>query len=130
LIGVRLPVEYGPGALQNEIERWRDARPDAGRFTLSFSGAEPAWRAPRDTPLARALVNAIRAEKMRPTFKWKTGTADFNVVGPAWNCPIAAYGPGDSSLDHTPDEHIAIDEFEKAVRVLVIALRSLVGAGQ
>ena len=22
------------------------------------------------------------------------------VVGPVWQCPIVAYGPGDSSLDH------------------------------
>ncbi len=128
VIGARLPVEFGPDALRREIEAWRNGRPDAHRFELNFSGAELAWRAPKDTPLARAFVDAIRAEKMRPAFKLKTGTADFNVVGPVWNCPIIAYGPGDSSLDHTPHEHIAIDEFEKAVRVLIGALRSLVAA--
>ena len=31
----------------------------------------------------------------RPRFKLKTDTADMNVVGPAWGCPIVAYGPGD-----------------------------------
>lgn len=128
LIGVRLPIEFGPEALQREVETWRADRSEGQRFSLSFSGAEPAWRAPKDTPLARAFVDAIRAERMRPAFKFKTGTADFNVVGPAWKCPIVAYGPGDSSLDHTPYEHVAIDEFEKAVRVLTGALRSLVAA--
>ncbi|BCX03149.1 MAG: acetyl-lysine deacetylase [Candidatus Roseilinea sp.] len=128
LIGVRLPLEFGPEALQREVESWRAGQPNAERFHLSFSGAEPAWRSARDTLLARAFVDAIRAEKMRPAFKLKTGTADFNVVGPIWNCPIVAYGPGDSSLDHTPHEHVAIDEFEKAVRVLTTALRSLVAA--
>jgi LysW-gamma-L-lysine carboxypeptidase len=49
----------------------------------------------------------------------------MNVVGPAWNCPILAYGPGDSSLDHTPDEHILIDEYLAGVRVLREALRAL-----
>ncbi|MCS6848966.1 MAG: [LysW]-lysine hydrolase [Anaerolineae bacterium] len=128
LIGVRLPIEFGPEALQRAVEVWCAGRADAERFNLSFSGAEPAWRSERDTPLARAFVDAIRAEKMRPVFKLKTGTADFNVVGPIWKCPIVAYGPGDSSLDHTPHEHVTIDEFEKAVRVLTTALRSLIAA--
>lgn len=128
LISVRLPIEFGPEALQRAVEAWRIERADAERFSLSFSGAEPAWRSERDTPLARAFVDAIRAEKMRPAFKLKTGTADFNVVGPIWKCPMVAYGPGDSALDHTPHEHVTIDEFEKAVRVLTAALRSLVTA--
>ena len=42
----------------------------------------------------------------------------MNVVGPAWQCPIVAYGPGDSSLDHTPNEHLPLDEFWKAVNVI------------
>ncbi len=33
---------------------------------------------------------AMRAEL--PGFKLKTGTADMNLVGPAWNCPVIAYG--------------------------------------
>ncbi len=130
LIGVRLPADFGPEALQREVEAWLEGQNDAGHFRVSFSGAEPAWRSAKDTPLARAFVEAIRAEKMRPAFKLKTGTADFNVVGPVWNCPIIAYGPGDSSLDHTPDEHVVIDEFERAVRVLTTALRSLIASRQ
>jgi LysW-gamma-L-lysine carboxypeptidase len=126
LIGARLPLEFGPEALQRVVEIWRDDQPEADLLALSFSGAEHAWRSSKDTPLARACVDAIRAEKMRPAFKLKTGTADFNVVGPVWNCPIVAYGPGDSSLDHTPDEHMALDEFEKAVRVLTHVLKALI----
>ncbi len=42
----------------------------------------------------------------------------MNVVGVTWTCPIIAYGPGDSSLDHTPDEHIALDEYARAVATL------------
>jgi LysW-gamma-L-lysine carboxypeptidase len=36
-----------------------------------------------------------------------------------------AYGPGDSSLDHTPDEHVEIAEWERGVAVLVEALQRL-----
>jgi [amino group carrier protein]-lysine/ornithine hydrolase len=42
-----------------------------------------------------------------------------------WKCPIVAYGPGDSALDHTPDEHIDLDEYLRAVRVLTSALARL-----
>jgi len=46
----------------------------------------------------------------------------MNVVGPAWECPIVAYGAGDSSLDHTPREHVSVAEFERAVDVLKTVL--------
>ena len=60
-----------------------------------------------------------------PKFKVKTGTADMNVVAPHWRCPMLAYGPGDSSLDHTPEEHIEIDEYTRAIDVLESVLRLL-----
>jgi LysW-gamma-L-lysine carboxypeptidase len=49
----------------------------------------------------------------------------MNTVGPVWECPIVAYGPGDSSLDHTPKEHIEIDEFHRSIAVLSAALETL-----
>jgi LysW-gamma-L-lysine carboxypeptidase len=57
---------------------------------------------------------------------YKTGTADLNIVAPVWNCPALVYGPGDSSLDHTPNEHIAVDEYGRAVAALAGALVELV----
>ena len=68
------------------------------------------------------MLRAIRTHGGRPKFKLKTGTADMNIVGPAWGCPIVAYGPGDSSLDHTPEEHVDIGEYLRAIEVLVGAL--------
>jgi LysW-gamma-L-lysine carboxypeptidase len=49
----------------------------------------------------------------------------MNVVGPAWGCPILAYGPGDSALDHTPREHISLAEYGRAIAVLKDALARL-----
>ncbi len=126
LIGARLPLGYGPPELRAAAEQWQAAQAaQQAAITMRFEAAEPAWRVPRDTALARAFVEAVRAMGMRPAFKLKTGTSDFNVVGPAWQCPLVAYGPGDSSLDHTPDEHVVIEEFEKSVAILTRALRSL-----
>ena len=61
---------------------------------------------------------AIRAQGSRPNFVLKGGTSDMNVVGAQWTCPIIAYGPGDSALDHTPDERIRLDEYAAAVATL------------
>ena len=90
----------------------------AGAATLRFEGGCSAFRSPRTSPLASAFVRAIRAQGGQPAFLHKTGTADMNVVGPAWGCPIVAYGPGDSRLDHTPDEHLLIEEYQRAILVL------------
>jgi LysW-gamma-L-lysine carboxypeptidase len=49
----------------------------------------------------------------------------MNVVGPAWKCPTLAYGPGDSRLDHSPDEHLPLDEYQRAIDVLSHVLASL-----
>jgi LysW-gamma-L-lysine carboxypeptidase len=49
----------------------------------------------------------------------------MNVVGPVWGCPIVAYGPGDSRLDHTPDEHLDLAEFQRAIAVLAEVLAGL-----
>ncbi len=47
------------------------------------------------------------------------------MVGPAWNCPMVAYGPGDSRLDHTPDEHLDLAEYHQAIAILSRALSLL-----
>ncbi len=96
-------------------------------ITLRFSSYEPAWRSERSNPLVRSFLQGLKevepAEKLG--FVLKTGTSDMNVVGPAWRCPIVAYGPGDSSLDHTPHEHLPFNDFWCAVLVLEQTLRNL-----
>jgi [amino group carrier protein]-lysine/ornithine hydrolase len=92
---------------------------------LTFASEEPAFRADKNTPPARALVAAIRAHGGTAGYNVKTGTSDMNVVAPLWKCPIVAYGPGDSNLDHTPDEHVDVNEYLHAIDVLTDALGAL-----
>ncbi len=96
---------------------------------LEFSGEEKAFVAQRNSPLVRAFLRAIRAEGGTPRFKLKSGTSDMNLAGPSWQCPILAYGPGNSSLDHTPWEHIEIEDYLKAVKVWERVLKLLSGGG-
>jgi LysW-gamma-L-lysine carboxypeptidase len=121
-IGTRLPIQVSPQDWkQRLIELTRDR-------DVEFSFAEEpisAHLADKNTPLVRAFLHAIRAQSERPGFVVKTGTADMNIVAPVWRGPILAYGPGDSTLDHTPDEHIDLNEYGRAVAVLQEALAHL-----
>lgn len=120
--GFRLPPWLPPRELEEHLRRVASGR---GGLTLGFLGHEAAHQSDRNDAVARALVGAIRDEGGRPRPRVKTGTSDMNVVAPVWGCPIAAYGPGDSTLDHTAEERIEIAEFHRAVRVLTRALEAL-----
>ncbi len=130
LIGYRLPPNFDSAALRSQLQAWaREQEEGAGddvSCTLTFSGEEQAFQSTRATPLARIMSRAIRGGGEQPTFKLKTGTSDMNVVGPRWGDNIVAYGPGDSRLDHTPQEHIVLREYLQAIDVLERALRELV----
>jgi LysW-gamma-L-lysine carboxypeptidase len=119
-IGIRLPPGRAPWELMRDVGGYGDHT-----TTLLFRDVSPAWQSPRTDRAATAFSSAIRALGMTPTMIHKTGTADMNVVGPRWQCPIIAYGPGDSRLDHTPDEHIVLSEYLRAIDVLIDALPRL-----
>jgi len=126
LIGYRLPPDYDDASLRAQLIAW--AREDEAE--ISFAGAEAAFQSQRTTPVARAFVAAIRATGRQPSFKYKTGTSDMNVVGPVWGQQIVAYGPGDARLDHTPQEHIPSAEYSHAIDVLELVLREYTLQGE
>ena len=153
--GLRLPVGFDVGALVDDLVNWfgpasadidgplfSDLDPDHATGTirregsdasheLRLRGYEVGVRADRHSPLVRAFLGAIRTvggAKTAPKFVVKTGTCDMNIVAPVWNCPIVAYGPGDSTLGHTPNEHLQLDEYLMAVDTVEFALRNLAAA--
>ncbi len=85
----------------------------------------PAYRAEKNTSLVRSFLAAIRKFEGTPSFTVKSGTSDMNLVAPVWQCPTVAYGPGDSDLDHTPQEHILISEYQRAIQILAEVLRTI-----
>jgi LysW-gamma-L-lysine carboxypeptidase len=117
--GFRLPPDVPPEEVRGLVASC------AGSATLDFSGAEVAHVADRSNAVVRALSGSLRAAGITPRHLKKTGTSDMNVVGPIWGCPIAAYGAGDSSLDHTPEEHTLIPEFLRSIGILRGALERL-----
>ncbi len=119
-ITTRLPPSMSLSAWRESLERL------AGQARVDWrAGALPAYQASKSSKLVRLLLRSIRRAGGEPRFVLKSGTADLNVVGPAWGCPIVAYGPGDSNLDHTPQERVSIEEYGRAVDVLADALTHL-----
>jgi len=87
----------------------------------------PVMESPR-TPVGRALRGAIRRAEGDPRLLRKTGTSDMNVFAREWDCPMATYGPGDSDLDHAPDERLPLAAYHRAIAVLTDAAGDLAEA--
>lgn len=112
---IRLPPGTAPD--------WTSARLEAiaarHGVQVQVTEATAPHVADRKTPLVAAVLASLRAGGLEPKLKHKTGTADFNHLA-GWfpGVPMVAYGPGDSSLDHTPDERASLRELGRAVDVL------------
>ncbi len=124
VVSARIPPGFLPEDFYATLE---SIVPDASISHSAFP--TPAYRGEKNSPLVKAFLPAIRANGGTPAFVYKTGTADPNLVAPAWNCPGLAYGPGDSTLDHTPNEHQDLGEFLQAKAVLIDVLNRLTGQG-
>lgn len=118
-IGIRIPPSVPSERVLTIIESIRD------NGEIELHGVQEGYSTDKKNPMTPPFLRAIRAQGGNPRFTRKLGTADMTVVGPVWKCPIVAYGPGDASLDHTPEERIDLDDYLRAVRVLTSVLNDL-----
>jgi LysW-gamma-L-lysine carboxypeptidase len=119
-IQLRIP----PSMSTEAVVEIADGHLDVANRVTWYDRVEPVMQSPR-TPVARAFRAAIREEGGDPRLLRKTGTADMNVFADAWDCPMVTYGPGDSDLDHAPDEHLPLAEYDRSVAVLEAATERL-----
>ncbi|RKS08408.1 acetylornithine deacetylase [Nocardiopsis sp. Huas11] len=119
VLDVRTPPGCDPEVLLADM----NDRVPAGEFRLRH--AVPAVRAGRADPVVRALTASVRRHGSEPRLKVKTATSDMNTLGRTWRVPMAAYGPGDSHLDHGPDEHLVMAEYLRSIDVLTEAIHGL-----
>ncbi|MEX2501904.1 MAG: M20/M25/M40 family metallo-hydrolase [Trueperaceae bacterium] len=124
-LGVRLPVHRPPDA----AGAWLRERLEGSGVRMQVDDGVAAVRGPADGPLTRAFRVAIRTAGGRPRRIVKTGTSDWNVVARRWAVPALAYGPGDSALDHAPNERIAWSEVDAATYVLRTAIARITANG-
>jgi len=102
-LSVETVRERADGELEDGHVNWHDAVP-------------PVMVSPR-SEVARRFRVAIRNAGGEPRLLRKTGTSDMNLFA-AWDVPMATYGPGDSDLDHAPDERLSLPELDRATAVL------------
>jgi [amino group carrier protein]-lysine/ornithine hydrolase len=119
-ISLRLPPHWSPHDAQTAVSNLTPAN-----ACVEFSSGEVAYLSDKHNSLVRGMLGAIRSQKLRPGFVLKTGTSDMNIVGAVWKCPMVAYGPGNSDLDHSPNEHISLIEYGQAIAVLNHFIKSL-----
>lgn len=116
-LDIRLPLGVEPGEWFDRI----GAVVAPFGVEVSLTDAVGAHQVPRTDPLARAFVKALREGGEKPVLLVKGGTADFNLAA-QWKCPMVAYGPGDSKLDHSADERLDMVELDRSVELMARAL--------
>ncbi len=129
LIQLRIPPQLSPEQVFDEvkrkIDRYKSTNP---KVTVAVEQVDvaKAFEADRRSVIVRALAWGIRKTTLNyASFSRKTGTGDMNVLGNALKIPVVTYGPGDSTLDHTPNEHIDIQEYLDSIEVLKKTLTKL-----
>ncbi len=120
-IDIRVPPQFATAQVLEEtqkvIAQFQAANPKVVLAASVVDSVEP-FEANKSSPLVHTLSSSIRKVLNKPaTLLRKTGTGDMNILGKAMNLPIVTYGPGDSRLDHTVDEHIVISEYLDSIQV-------------
>ena len=129
LVQLRIPPQLTPdqvfGEVKRKIDRYKSTNPKV-KVTVEKVDVAKAFEADRRSVIVRALAWGIRKTTLNyASFSRKTGTGDMNVLGNELKIPVVTYGPGDSKLDHTPYEHIEIQEYLDSIEVLRKALTKL-----
>ncbi len=120
-LDIRVPPQFSTKQIYDDIKKvideYKESNPKIALKVTIVDSVEP-FEVDKSSPLVRALSMSIRRVTGKPaTVLRKTGTGDMNILGKAMNVPIVTYGPGDSHLDHTVDEHIVIDEYLNGIQV-------------
>lgn len=117
---LRIPPRHSVEEMMGKIEE------KVEKGSLSWEEATEPVIVDQRNQVVRSFLKSIRDCGGDPSFSVKTGTSDMNVFAEFWDCPMVTYGPGDSNLDHSPNEHIEIDEFLKSVDVLKGVIEDIV----
>jgi [amino group carrier protein]-lysine/ornithine hydrolase len=120
-LDVRVPIQFSTEQVfeqtQKIINKYQAANPKISVKAVVMDTVEP-FEVNKSSPLVHVLSSSVRKVLNKPaTLLHKTGTGDMNILGKAMNLPIVTYGPGDSHLDHTLDEHIEVKEYLDSIAV-------------
>jgi len=120
-LDVRVPIQFTTTQVYDKmmkiIANYQKVHPNVNVKASVLDTVEP-FEANKSLPLVHVMSSAVRKVLNQPaTLLRKTGTGDMNILGNSMNLPIVTYGPGDSHLDHTLDEHIKISDYLNAIQI-------------
>ncbi|MFN2636736.1 MAG: ArgE/DapE family deacylase [Gemmatimonadaceae bacterium] len=120
-----VPGETAEIATQEILEacaRVRRNHPDFNAQVTLITAQLPSDVA-SDAPIVLRLVNAIEGEGMVAEIEGLSAWTDAALLNAA-GIPTVCFGPGDIGMAHSAEEFVAIDEIERATRVLTGVVRS------
>ena len=120
-IDIRFPSAIKASMILKEIESSMRDYEQKNTYQIKYKILShiEGIRAKKDTDLVIALKNAIEeVAGIESKFLRKAGTNFMAIIAQELNIPVVSYGPGDSRLDHSQNEHISIKEYQKAIEVL------------
>ena len=108
--------------INQNIEAYIKENPKIKILHKFMRSVEP-FRADKKSLLVQAFSRTIYEKfKERVILVKKSGVGDMSYYGKAFNTPVITYGPGNSHLSHTIDEHIKIDEYLLSIEILKASL--------
>ena len=121
IVNIRIPPQFTSAQVFDSIKKivntFKKRNKDT-RVNISLEGEVNPFETDKNSILVRSFSWAIRKiRKSRVTLLKKTGTADINELSLSIKKPMIAYGPGNSHLDHTPNEHVIIDDYLDSISI-------------
>ncbi len=111
--------------VQKAVKQYHSVNPKV-KVKLTVEDSNEPFEVNKSSPLVHTLSSSIRKVLGKPAkLLRKTGTGDMNILGKAMKMPIVTYGPGDSHLDHTLDEHIVIKDYLDSIQIYTETLLKL-----
>jgi len=128
-VDIRVPPQFTAKQLSNGvrkmIKQYQVANPRVS-VEIEIEKIIDPFDVEQGSPLIQALSWSIRKVRhTSPLLLRKTGTGDMNLLGRAMKIPVVTYGPGLASLDHTPNEHIGVQEYLDSIQVYKGAISKL-----
>lgn len=127
-INMRIPPGKSLSTIINKIKHIIQKYEITRQITVNMEVIDscPPYEADKKSILIRAISYGIRqVTKNQAILVKRTGSGDMNLFGSTRTTPIITYGPGDSHLDHTSNEHISIKEYLDSIQILYSGLMKL-----
>jgi LysW-gamma-L-lysine carboxypeptidase len=129
IINIRIPPSIKAAEMVNRIEEftkhYQKSHEDT-RFLIAVKDHTEAFLGNGDSTALRAFRWAIRKTiGVQASLVKKTGTSDMNLFAESYSMPMIAYGPGDSTLDHTENEKVSMGEYLSSVEVYANAIQQI-----